>query len=44
MIDPYDVPDRIPANDEPPSDDGTPEVDEDYYYEEYRQANMEEGE
>ena len=46
MIDPWDVPDRIPANDEPDliNDDGTPEFDEDRAYEEYRQLKMEEKE
>jgi len=42
MIDPYDVPDRIPPNDEPDliSYD-RPEVDEDRAYEEYRELEEE---
>ena len=43
MIDPYDVPDRIPANDEPDLINyDRPEVDEDRAYEEYKQLKMEE--
>ena len=45
MIDPWDVPDRIPANDEPDLINyDRPEVDEDRAYEEYRQLKMEEKE
>ena len=46
MTDPWNMPDRIPANDEPDliNDDGSPEVDEDLAYEEYRQTKSEEEE
>jgi hypothetical protein len=45
-IDPYDVPDRIPANDEPELayDRPSPEVDEDREHEEYIQRQLEEEE
>jgi len=48
MIHPDDMPDRIPANDEPDLADeficSTIEIDEDRAYEEYRQRKSEEEE
>ena len=44
MIDPWSMPDRIPANDEPELAYDLPsrEIDEDLAYEEYRQSKLEE--